>query len=127
MTYALNNVKVKTEFLNADISIFSILKRKSKVSNFTQCNLASHSKICIWKRYAQKIKDYLSSTRHWFNPFKTRFDKNDLFDEYVNPEEAKQLVSHIKNFISIDRLVNMKHPVVKRDLDAQLLHKETTT
>ncbi|CAC5375324.1 unnamed protein product [Mytilus coruscus] len=110
MTNALN--KVKAEFPNADISIFSILPRKGKGPNFTKCNLTPHSV----NMYIEKVcsKDQrLSFVDIWddfcrpgmgVNPVKTLFDKNDPSGVHVNPEGAKEIVSHIKNFMSIDRL-----------------------
>ncbi|CAC5420630.1 unnamed protein product [Mytilus coruscus] len=48
------------------------------------------------------------------NPVKTLLDKSDPSGVHVNPEGAKQLVSHIKNFMSIDRLGEYETPSGKK-------------
>ncbi|CAC5415917.1 unnamed protein product [Mytilus coruscus] len=120
MTNALN--KVKAEFPNADISIFSILPRKGKGPNFTKCNLTSHSVNMYMEKVCSKDQR-LSFIDLWddfcqpgmgVNPVKTLFDKNDPSGVHVNPEGSKQLVSHIKNFMSIDRLGEYETPSGKK-------------
>ncbi|VDI29364.1 Hypothetical predicted protein [Mytilus galloprovincialis] len=47
----------------------------------------------------------ISVDQAWVStPIKTLFDKNDPSGVHINPEGAKQLVSLVKNFMSIDRL-----------------------
>ncbi|VDI46899.1 Hypothetical predicted protein [Mytilus galloprovincialis] len=48
------------------------------------------------------------------NPIKTLFDKNDPSGVHINPEGAKQLVSLVKNFMSIDRLGEYETPSGKK-------------
>ncbi|CAG2188893.1 unnamed protein product [Mytilus edulis] len=120
MTNAIN--KVKAEFPNADICIFSILPRKGKGQTLTKCNLTSHSVNLYMEKVCSKDQR-LSFIDLWddfcrpgmgVNPIKTLFDKNDPSGVHINPEGAKQLVSLVKNFMSIDRLGEYVTPSGKK-------------
>ncbi|CAG2244320.1 ecm [Mytilus edulis] len=120
MTNAIN--KVKAEFPNADICIFSILPRKGKGQTLTKCNLTSHSVNLYMEKVCSKDQR-LSFIDLWddfcrpgmgVNPIKTLFDKNDPSGVHINSEGAKQLVSLVKNFMSIDRLGEYVTPSGKK-------------
>lgn len=55
MTNALN--KVKVEFPNADISIFSLLKRKDNITKFTTCDLnkMTHPEYILFEKRENKL------------------------------------------------------------------------